>query len=104
MMSRPRFLFSREVAPSTPRESLMSWTIPPRRGPRFWLGYRSAWEFRFRIQLPLRRQGAVVPTSGLALQNCAPSAGSQPIPVIALGLVVRSISPSQVGARDLVLL
>src|SRR5439155_1626703 len=91
----------RDGAPSTPRESLVSWTIPPRRGPRFWLGYRSAWEFRFRIQVPLRRQGAVVPTSGLAMQNCAPSAGSQPIPVIAKGLVVRSFPPSKIAARDL---
>src|SRR5436305_1556422 len=80
-------------ASSGPRASFMSWTVPPRRGPRFWLGYRSAWEFRFRIQLPLRRQGAVVPTSGLAMQNCAPSAGSQPLPLIAARLVVRSFPP-----------
>src|SRR5207248_7635487 len=89
------FLSWRNLVPSTLREFLTSWTIPPRRGPRFWIGYRRGSGFPFQVHPRPQSQGAVVPISGLATRNCALSAGSQRIPVIAKGLTVRSFLPSK---------
>ena len=86
---------SRDLVPSTLPESLTSWTIPPRHGPRFWIGYRCGSGFPFQAPPRPRGQNAVVQINVLATRNCALSAGFQRIPVIAKGLTVRSFLPSK---------
>src|SRR4029077_13439944 len=98
-MSRRRFLFWRDLAPSIRHASLMSSTTPPPREARFWVGYLRGSGSPFQLHPRLRRQNAVIPINGLATLNCARSAGSQPIPVIAKGLIVPSFLLSKAANR-----
>src|SRR5438270_9638917 len=98
-MSRRRFLFWRDLAPSIRHVSLMSSTTLRLREARFWIGYRRGSGSPFQVHPRLRRQNAVIPINGLATLNCARSAGSQPILVIAKGLIVRSFLPSKAANR-----
>src|SRR6266403_6316062 len=99
MMSHRRFLFWRDLALSIRHEYLMSSTIPPRREPRFWIGYRRGSASPFQVHSRPRRRKAVIPINALATRNCALLAGSQPIPVIAKGLIVRSFLLSKAANR-----